>query len=550
MRSKIAATNRNTAVVIMLAFASVSNCAKKVNNACGGSDVQSIIWTGDDKKGQQYSRFSGAGGFVTFFEKSETNEEEVGRCTSFFEFSKVGDVRKAQVWTANHCFNSYYSANYARLALFVDGGYVVNVPYTDNRSVRVNEMFAAAKRINVNDSEHEVLNMPFKTQYRASGAGSQDTPEFRDNMCGASPDEDSPPAKSEAGQISATQETNLCAMLSDTRIFEIVFTSDLSIENKALFDRLLEHQQAQKKLMQRALPADISAAVQKNFEDWAAAFRRVSQLRDEVKAAKFLDFLNACDAPQKPGGSENFCPRKNELLSISRRNVLPVQYVNGDWQKRDIVSEAALKGVTSYAKKYAPLVEQEFKDAYADLLRIWALIRKDYDKRPYAVHVHSNFSVLAGKGTSTATQTVATGTNADTAYLAMPLGQLTVTGNAPAVSFVDGGLTVSFQKSEAKTDFQPGDSGSIFSLYGVVPLAVLTAVNGSDTSGGAVLRPLPKPMPAEEVRPEAASAGREPQANESAEVEATTGSANSGQSPRSGKSSPKKATTRTALCDR
>lgn len=65
---------------------------------------------------------------------------------------------------------------------------------------------------------------------------------------------------------------------------------------------------------------------------------------------------------------------------------------------------------------------------------------------------------------------------------------------------------VNYDAAEGKLNPQPGDSGSILSIFGVIPAALLSTVDGKATSGGASLTPLPS-VDSEEVSAKTAKSG-------------------------------------------
>jgi len=405
------------------------------------------------------------------------------RCTAYVEYTASEPV-EARLWTAAHCYNPGL-AEKPMLALY-DRGRFVDVPLG----------FVETNVARAMDAKFVRAPADVRAAVRAASSGVPDKGYLLNDpkqQCDALVKK----ATGSKGTKDAVKMQSVCASYHDLVVFKVVFPTSLPKATLGLLQK-----KAREQLNRSAEETKAASPEARAFlGEWKKAYDLFLRLKRFTSLATLDRGALRSDPAVRAhidGTLTSFPQTETSLLLTS--------LATESAATRELVAKKYF-GLASYTALESELASATGDDRARLLLRgsdvaafyagkgieaLWSRVdltsdvdaKWDLSALPFLFHSHVSFR----KGNP-----AAAGLEKDPSHL----GPYFVRRRAANLS--DGGRmaiaegTVLFraQRSSKSLVVLPGDSGSLFTLFDL-PVAVVSMVDGKPTSGGQVLRPLPK----------------------------------------------------------
>lgn len=464
-----------------LALLAAAGCARSTEG-CGGR-TQAIVHTAPanvDPKPKM------VGGFLNIALPDAPKK----RCAAHVEFLSLGVNTRALVWTARHCSaERYKDAQAFSLDLFLEGAYVKDLVVKDDFLERRLEALEEARQTPLHADAQKALADAFDvylgTQSKREDAGCSN--------------EDMANEAREKGLHS------VCANWWDLGVYEVrlaapITGGDLFAKlTKARTEFEAERNASLVRLTRAQLhPARPDLWRQDFLEAW-----RLQRLKTASSVVRWVE--ETCDA-RKPDATtpQAACSSRDALIELAEK------FLREDGI--DVFAKASELGFYRGGRVATPEGSKPLQELIKlqegeRVIRIQDRWRKYGRKFLFdAKNIHLNTNVTETKAQSIGLS-----------YVAMPLSS--IAGSELTLKFVTHGFEYVAPKDKVAVRFQPGDSGSIFSIEGVWPVLALSGVDGEQSSGGASVTALPA------RRKDASGNGKDTATNGKKETRETAGEA-------------------------
>jgi len=264
-------------------------------------------------------------------------------------------------------------------------------------------------------------------------------------------------AQSNTGESDAQKNERIITNTSDLEVLGATVDGDVSLPAVNLLNKL--------RLMDLASSqqSSLAGSEKEKARAWEAHVFGFDAVKHGRMVALFAKRLEKCAS-----GDKGICRSPDRVRAVLTQQLPPDL-------GRIISDKSARAGA-----------EARYDEGKKERDRLWAALRPLLQKSPSRLHIHSNFSVRASQAGVDTTRT--TGDDDSTRYAVASLES--VAGKGVVGEVTDQGMI--FKQSAASTlRFQHGDSGSLFSIGGSVPIAVISAVDFGYSSGGASVIALP-----------------------------------------------------------
>lgn len=422
--------------------ASTSNCSK----------TQSIAQNTEFINSQAATAFISTGGFIDISTRAAildgTDKLSVHRCAAHLDFGKGTDgTAQVSIWTAEHCVNPERDESVS-LQIYKDSGYQA-FPITLPAMTKAKEVRAESQDLPV--AVRQSLMQGFqRTQTATAGL---DAVSYCNEL---------------TKQVQSAN--HICASYVDLVRFEIKFPETLEPVQKETLTYIRQAYIANKERALRPVPTD----KKQYLEAWKLGLIGLSQVRANVTLGAFADELAACNE----ASTSDFCRNKTKLSLLLKEDVDELQ-----------AARLADPLVSLHALRLAKLkfTEDQVTLMWLQIVEVIARLIMP------PLRIHSNMSFVDDKSVFDTKETV--GSSITPVYLGLPVEA--IAKDVTKFTSGDRGMALPTSFETVKISFQPGDSGSLFSWDGIIPIGVLSTVNNVPFSGGAVLRPLPGPKAAD-----------------------------------------------------
>lgn len=391
-------------------------------------------------------------------------------CTVFFEFEeKKADALKLRIWTARHCIKPPFTDTFLA-HVFANQGYVT-VPI----ELEVYTRFNLAKKEAVGKIDQPVREhvfgsfspISYKYGFGRGKDAFDETIAFGRPLCSTN-------RPTEAG---LRHWQKVCSIFEDISVYDAsISLQGINETDKRLLVEVADRYFEEKKKFEQNIGENIKTILTK----WKEVHLELTSAEREVLLARLLEKLAQC-----PSNSPvpNFCESREEIQKIIIKYGLPAG--------KNILTEMQ----ASTAESASPSIftrnkEKVFDDLMAKRVEIWESLMKAFGtEKNLQLYIHSNYDLTKVNLASKPGEPK----RADLQYLSMPFSAI-AGGNTLNLFVRDYGIIYFASLIDLDVFFEPGDSGSLISVNGFLPVSPLTSTNDKDTSGGAVLRPLPKPI--------------------------------------------------------
>ncbi|MEN9827263.1 MAG: hypothetical protein RI953_3008 [Pseudomonadota bacterium] len=466
--------------------------------ACGGAKPGSSSCTQavSSSSGSSTAQFVPAGGFIAFADRG---------CTA--TFSLVGsdsNSMKLKAYTASHCSRDDKPENEkVSIAVYLPpsgsaaGGYIKNLPVRDEFYERRATFVADVRKLN-NSRASYIAESLSKIPSFGSWWGftvpsseplSPSQENINRNLC---------LLKGKTDETFSASGYRHCWSVFDTGMRNVeLLRSDVG---DATFNRLRAY--LTKKASEQKAFLDANVQLRQQYEFWTRQIEgRMGAFR-LLKYTKMAVFLNAemCGKYLPAASPDNeACAVRSNLIEAASKYLTEVDY---DGKKKNVFEKAKELGLgidmaVPVADYYEPFEITEFQDdmeSRADKYFI-GKFNQDISALSQILQVKGNLLSDFSKNYFVSSNITAANSNSSK-FSVVPFASISEKSapvNAQGLSEYSGILKLYFQDDTNKLKFSKGDSGSMITIAGVVPLLALNTVNDEPTSGGASILALPEP---------------------------------------------------------
>jgi hypothetical protein len=436
-----------------------------------------------------------AGGYVAFADRG---------CTSTFTLQSIDASRiRLDAFTASHCSRDDKAENEAvSISMYIPsasgrgGGYLKNIPARDEFYERRKEFVDSVRALNNPRAAYiaeAISKIPsfgtwwaFEVPTGAPPTAAQDN--TNRNLC---------LLKAKIDDTYKDASFNHCWSVFDTGVRSLeIRKADVGDKKFAIISKHLQAKaQEQKKLF------ETNRQLKEKYDDWSAKINgRMGGFRllNYVKLAAFSN-SEICgkylpdNSPDKAA-----CSVRQKLIELGSKYLVEI---DTDGKRKSVFDKAKELGLAIDApipvqEYYVPFEIKEFQDdmeqradvqfldkynsTIAEVSKLLPVSNNVFSKPSDNFLIATNLSRAAKR-----TQEFGLATFSS-------IGLSTQGVGAQGLSQFAGILKLYFKQSQPQVSFSKGDSGSMITIGGIVPLLALNTVNQEPTSGGASILALPE----------------------------------------------------------
>ncbi|MEY4064343.1 MAG: hypothetical protein RIR26_551 [Pseudomonadota bacterium] len=472
----------------------VSNCGKPktVTGKTTTSKPSGLMLT--DSSSGPWGQPAVGGGFIDITTSDASNTPLQKRCTMNVRPIDASDT-SVRVWTAGHCSFDPFTVEFEKskytLQIYLDGGYfTVPVVFTDlEETAQFSKSFAA------------LMDMPFVP------AG------VRENVSNALPRAQASVCQAEETKFRSTLGSNAknvaCFNRSEMRGMKATLQTDAT--TAPLLNRVMTEVRNREKSVMDQLSSDFKSVVDAYLISHSSEQRRRADLRG-LSYLLNTKFCSATSAERPPSDDPNtpdstaLCPYRDQIISqltisLSTNDLAVASGIYSDTSRDLTTLRKATLGCNGYSATNLPAGLDLTMLTACDMGNIsvsfWNSFVDQGPQIPSGIS-SSSFGLTANSYYGFYTNNIPSTGSSD---VAKSLAKIFSLNSSSVLSFEyalrstsksNNTFLINYDAATQQINPVKGASGSILAIFGVIPVGLLSTVDGEATSGGASIIPLPQ----------------------------------------------------------